>query len=228
MKSMLICLPLVALATNSTSDDDLGGVEIWEIALAGGVGILALFLCCIAFYLYRTRPRRVETAIAPTPIAPPPDPAPPAAARISGMNKTTAKPPPQVAVGPVGKAKEAIKGPQGCRFDGMQKNFPKHWGCPDDSVLKSTGSIVLLPDNYGRGTVQMQRWIQFQMLTDERRKKGLDPLQKKPFPPTWKNKPVLTSEEKSGKVVDAPGGYGAFPPRMAAWIEENINRDART
>ena len=214
----IILLPVIAMATNTTSssdDDSLAGLEVWEVALAGGVAGLALLLCLIACYVYyRKRSKKdddIEIQSKPTnKVAP---------AGVAGAAAT------QVPVGTATKLKEAVSGNQGCIFEGMTMKFPCSWGCPGEEILKNTDKSEKLPGNFGMGSKPLKRWIESQMLADARKKSGMDKEQRKPFPEKWGKRPKLTEEEKKDGLVRAPGGYGCFHPRHSKWIEENINKD---
>ena len=221
----IILLPVIAMATNGTNstsssdDDNLGGLEVWEVALAGGVAGLALLLCLIACYInYRKRSKKddVEMQSKPTNKVAPAS----ASGAASGAEAT------QVPVGTAMKIKEAVSGNQGCIFEGMTMRFPCSWGCPGEEILKNSDKSVKLPGNFGMGSKPLKRWIESQMLEDARKKSGMDKEQRKPFPDKWGKRPKLTEEEKKQGLVRAAGGYGCFHPKHAKWIEDNINRDA--
>ena len=156
---------------SSPSSDD--GIQTWEIALAVGLGGLALLLCMYALFLCYCAPspkaatgsKKSKDPVAPVAPAAPAASAAPAAPAGSGKPPLAAKKekPAGTVVGVVAAGTavatvkqtktEKILGNKGCKIYG--RAFPAAWGCPKPEWLPPYADgmeLVELPGMYGKPT----------------------------------------------------------------------------
>ena len=205
--------------------------QTWEIALASGVGGVALLLFVYAVYLCYFAPKPNEPAkVQPTmaEVAP----AKPLAEEAKPLTKLpTTKPPPpasEPAVTVLPTTREKIFGNKGCLAPNG-KPFPERWGCPPKSDPDATPKpkMVKLPGKYGEGDKGMgsetlAKWIQARLEEQKKEEAGLFPSQKKPFPKHWGKPPA----NPKGAIGTPVGGYGRLPKEVRQWVINNMEKNA--
>jgi len=105
---------------------------------------------------------------------------------------------------------------------GQAKPFPNHWGEPPKI---QTRDFRTWPEGYGQGSGTMATWIQTNLDKDAAPPGSAGNLiagQTKPFPSHWGEPPKMQTKD----LRPWPQGYGQGSGTVAAWIQENINKEA--
>ena len=103
------------------------------------------------------------------------------------------------------------------------KPFPAHWGEPPRLQTKD---LRLLPGGYGSGSGTLANWIQQNLDKDAAKEKPAPVAHKAPngkaFPAHWGEPPRIQTRD----LRPLPGGYGEGSGTLAAWIQQNLDKDA--